>query len=248
VVEHHPLTRRKRLIHGVGLEGLDSNHADLGRERLDVGRDPRDEPAPSHGNEDGVDPAPRVAEDLDSDGPLTRDHQGIVEGMNEDPTGLRRELVAAHLRVGVAVAGELDVGLHGPYGVDLDPRRRLRHHDERRDAQLPGGVGDALGVVARARGDDATPGFRSAQLRHLVVGAAELEAEHRLQILALQQNLVLETARQTRRPVERTLVGHVVDPARENPAEELVDFEGLARLGSTHGFHTMGKSRARSGP
>ena len=55
------------------------------------------------------------------------------------------------------------------------------------------GQGHALGVVAapRRRSRPRASSVRR-ELRHLVVGAAELEAEHRLLVLALQQQLVAE--------------------------------------------------------
>ena len=65
------------------------------------------------------------------------------------------ELVAVRLRVGVAVAGEHDLGAERPHRVHLDLGRRLRHHDDRPQPELAGREGDALRVVAGARGDDA---------------------------------------------------------------------------------------------
>jgi hypothetical protein len=48
-------------------------------------------------------------------------------------------------------------------------------------------------VVAGRRRDDAAPRPRR-QVRHLVVGAAQLEREHRLQVLALEQHGVASRA------------------------------------------------------
>ena len=58
-----------------------------------------------------------------------------------------------------------------------------------------------------------TPRARSAgvQVRHLVVGAAQLEREDGLLVLALQQDAVAEPPRQRRRELERRLDRHVVD-------------------------------------
>ena len=69
-----------------------------------------------------------------------------------------------------------------------------------------------------------TPRARSSgrQVRDPVVGAAQLEAEDRLQVLALEQDLGAEAPRQPRRRVERRLPAHVVDAAREDEAQHLV--------------------------
>ena len=50
-----------------------------------------------------------------------------------------------------------------------------------RSRSLLRGVGDALRVVAGAGGDDAAGALLVGQVRDLVVGAAQLEAEDRLQ-------------------------------------------------------------------
>ena len=64
------------------------------------------------------------------------------------------------------------------------------------------------------------------QVDHLVVGAAQLEAEHRLQILALEQDLRPEPRRQLGRRIERRLDGHVVDAGVQDATE--VRFGGHA--------------------
>ena len=80
--------------------------------------------------------------------------------------------------------------------LDLDLRRGLRHDDERADAEVAGRERHALRVVAGAGRDDAARPLGVGQVRDPVVGAAQLEAEDRLQVLALEQDLVAEPARQ----------------------------------------------------
>src|SRR6266700_3920759 len=75
-------------------------------------------------------------------------------------------------------------------------------------------------MVAGARRDDAAGGLVWRQLRDLVVGAAELETEDRLQVLALEEHRVTEPARETGRGVERGLTRDVVDAARKDVVEE----------------------------
>ena len=141
--------------------------------------------------------------------------------MNEGQPGLLHERVAVGLGIGVAVARQLHHRAHGAHRIHLDLRRRLRHHDRRLQPELPCGKRDALGVVAGAGGDDAAGPFLLAQVRDLVVGAAQLEAEDRLQILALEEHLVRQAPREARREVERRLARHVVDAALEDVVEEL---------------------------
>ena len=73
-----------------------------------------------------------------------------------------------------------------------------------------------------------TPRARSlsGQMRDLVVGAAQLEAEDRLQVLALEEDLVAEPRGQAWRRVERRLPRHVVDAAGEDVVEKLGEFGG----------------------
>ncbi len=66
-----------------------------------------------------------LPQDLHADRALTGDDERIVERMDEDAAGLAREFVAPCLRVGVAVAGEHDLGAHAAHRLHLDLRRRL---------------------------------------------------------------------------------------------------------------------------
>jgi hypothetical protein len=54
----------------------------------------------------------------------------------------------------------------------------------------------ALCVVAGRSADHAALQLLGRQVRHLVVGAAQLEAEHRLLVLALEQHVVAQSPRQ----------------------------------------------------
>ena len=78
-----------------------------------------------------------------------------------------------------------------------------------------------------------TPRARSAarQMRHLVVRAAQLEREHRLLVLALQQDAVAEPARQRRRELERRLDRDVVD-LRGQDLLQVVDGHRSGHAGS----------------
>ena len=79
-------------------------------------------------------------------------------------------------------------------------------------------------MIAGAGGDDAAGALLGRQMRDLVVGAAQLEAEDRLQVLALEQHLVVQPLRQPRGGVERRLARHVVDAAGQHVVEKLGQF------------------------
>ncbi len=220
VIERHTTARRERPIHRVGFVRLDADHLDVGTQRLDVAGNPGDQAAAADRHEHRRQAVLAVAENLGADRALARDDQRVVEGVNERHPALGDERVAVRLRVGVAVAREHDLGAHGAHRVHLDLRRRLRHDDHGVETELARRERDTLRVVAGARGDDAASGLVCPEVRNLVVRAAQLEAEHRLQILALEEDLVAETARQPRREVERRFARDVVDAAREDVVEQ----------------------------
>ena len=73
-----------------------------------------------------------------------------------------------------------------------------------------------------------------AQVRDAVVGAAQLEAEDRLQVFALEQDAGAQPRRQPRRGLERRLAADVVHPARQYEAQDLLD----SWWGQTRGIHS----------
>ncbi len=211
VGECDPSACSERAIHRVRVLRLDADDADLGSQALDVGGDSADQPAAADGDEDRVDRLAELAQDLHRNRPLPRDHVGVVIGVDE------RQLSAAHdahrlgERIVVGVALEHDRRAERGDGVDLDLGRRHRHHDRRAGTEPLSGESDALRVVPGRGGDDALAQGCGRQSRHLVVGAAKLEREDGLEILALQQQPVAESLREERRLLERRLDCDVVD-------------------------------------
>ena len=63
------------------------------------------------------------------------------------------------------------------------------------------------------------------QPRHLVVRAAQLEREHRLQVLALEEQAVAEARESARRELERRLDRDVVDARLQDPLEIVFFFK-----------------------
>ena len=62
---------------------LHADDLDLRAQALDVGGDARDQSAAAHGDEDGVDRAAVLAQDLHADGALAGDHVRVVVGVDE---------------------------------------------------------------------------------------------------------------------------------------------------------------------
>jgi len=116
----------------------------------------------------------------------------------------------------VGLAVQHHFGAARRHRVDLDLRRGHRHDDDGAAAELLRGQRHALRMVAGAGRDHAALERGRRQVRHLVVRAAQLEREHRLQVLALEQQRVAEALRQAGRALERRFDGHVVDARLED--------------------------------
>ena len=100
--------------------------------------------------------------------------------------------------------------------VNLELRRCYRHHHDGARRELLCTHGNALGVVARRSANHALFELRRAQVRHLVIGSAQLEAKYGLLVLALQKHGVFEPQTQVFGGLEIGLYGHVVHPCRQN--------------------------------
>jgi len=79
-----------------------------------------------------------------------------------------------------------------------------------------------LRMIAGAGGDHPAPPFVRGQVGDPVIGTAQLVAEDRLQILALEKDVVAKTPRKAGRRVERRFLGHVVDTTGQDQPEHLV--------------------------
>ena len=114
------------------------------------------------------------------------------------------------------VAPQHDLAAEVEHGLHLDVRRGLRHHDHRGDATTARRERDALGMVAGGGADHAAACDLVVDAGNLVVGAAELERKDRLQVFALEQDVVAEAATQAPGRLERRFDGDVVDARLED--------------------------------
>ena len=229
-LERHALARFQGVVHRRRILGLDADHAHARREILHVRRDAGDEAATANRHEDRVEIALILAQHLDGNGPLPRDHVRIVERMDEGEIAFAREHRRVVVRLVVIVTLQHDLAAEIHHGLHLDVGRRPGHHDERENAALARSECHALGVIACRRRDHAACGDSRRQMRDLVVRAPQLEGKDRLQVLALQEHLIAEAARQARGGIERRFDRHVVNACLEDSFDVVGRHEGLRKL------------------
>ena len=114
---------------------------------------------------------------------------------------------------------EHDFPAKGAYGPHLHLGCGGGHHDDGAAAEFFGTEGHALGMISSAGGDHATTEFLRRELGHAVVSTAKLEREHRLQVFALQQHLIAESATEVWGRVKRRLPRDVVNASPQDPLE-----------------------------
>ena len=96
--------------------------------------------------------------------------------------------------VGIAVAEQHHFATQCFDGVYLQSRRGDGHHDDCFCTQPASPQRHALCVVASGSANHAFFELRGGEMRHLVVCAAQFEAEHRLLVFALEQHGVVQAA------------------------------------------------------
>ncbi|CAM3558653.1 hypothetical protein PSFL111601_28355 [Pseudomonas floridensis] len=94
-------------------------------------------------------------------------------------------------------------------------------------------------MVARRGRHHAASRFLGRQLRQLVIGAANLEGEHRLQVFALEQHLIAEPLGQLPRALQRSFDGDVVDAGGEDFACVVVEQVGLGMIHRVVSLHVV---------
>ncbi len=201
-VEHHAFLGAHRIVHGSRVDGFDADDPDLRVQEFRVDGDAGDEPAATHGHEDRVDVAARLAQDFHRDGALPRDDVRVIEGMHEREIALAHDGLRVFVGAVVVVAVQHHLAAEVAHGAHLDGRRSQRHHDGRGDAAALRRQRHALRMIAGRGADDPALCHRIGQVRDLVVGTAQLEREHRLQVLALEQHGVADAPGQAWRGLQ----------------------------------------------
>jgi len=222
---------------------------DLGAHGLDVVGHAADQTAAANRHEHRIQARAaqllQLAQHFHGDGALAGDHVRIVKRVHKGQAFGLLQLDGVLVGVGVAVAGQHHLAAQGLDGIDLDLGCGRGHHDHRAAAQLLGPQGHALGVVAGRRADHAALQLLGRQVGHLVVGAPQLEAEHGLLVLALQQHLVVQAAAEVLGGLQVRLHGHVVDTGRQDLGQVV---KGGEVLGSGHMRQTRSGAGMSAGP
>ena len=210
-VEPHPTAGLEGTVHGIGIHRLDADDLHLGSHPLHVGRHAGGEATAADRHEDRMERTRVLLQDLHRDGPLPRDHIRIVERVHErEPIALGQgHRIGVGVVVGIAVQDHL--GAARLDRMHLHLRGRHRHHDDRPGAEPLGGQGHALRMVAGGSADHAAGELGRRERRHFVIGAAQLEGEDALHVLAFQQEGVVEPRGEVRRLLQRRFLRHVVD-------------------------------------
>ncbi len=171
--------------------------------------------------------------------------------MDVDEALFLHQLQRMRQRIGEGIAMQHHLAATGAHALHLQLRRGARHDDGGLDAQFARRQRQALRMVTRRGGDHAAGELFGRQLRQLVVGAANLEGEHRLQILALEQNLVAEPLGKLAGGLQRGFDGHVVDARGEDLLDVLFEHSGYLggllrgpRVYSAENPSTTGNRRA----
>ncbi|MCY1361804.1 hypothetical protein D9M69_484880 [compost metagenome] len=133
-----------------------------------------------------------LAEDFHGHGALAGDHFRVVVGMDVDEALLFHQLQRISQGLGEGVAVQHHLAAAGAHALHLEIGGGARHHDGGLDTQLAGRQGHTLGMVAGRSGDHPARQLLRGKLGDLVVGAANLEGVDRLQVLALEEDLVAQ--------------------------------------------------------
>ncbi|RMO18328.1 hypothetical protein ALQ47_05252 [Pseudomonas cichorii] len=227
LIQHHPLTRCHGDLQAVGVVRLDADNLDVRAQVFDVGRDARNQPATAHRDENGVQLARLLAQDFHGHRALSGDGVRVIVRVDVDEALLVHQFegVGQGFREGVAMQHHLSAP--GAHAFDLDLGGGLGHDDGGLDAHFSGGQRQALGMVAcRSRHHAASQFFR-AQLRQLVVGTADLEGEHRLQVFALEQYLVGQPLGKLAGALQRGFDSDVIDAGSEDFLDVLFEHRGV---------------------
>ncbi len=187
-LDAHDVPGAQRLLHIVAGLRLHADHLAARRQLFGREQAARQQAAAAQADEEVVQPG-HVFQQLHRGRALAGDDVGMVEGRHEHHAALRGQAPAD----GLAVFAEAVVGDHlGPVfarGGHLGGGCVLGHDDHRGHVEQAGRERDRLGMVAGGEGQHAALALGGVQLHQGVVGAAELEGPHALEVLALEEEL-----------------------------------------------------------
>ena len=152
----------------------------------------------------------QLAEHFHGNRALARNHIRVVKGVDKGHALLFLQLDRVLVGVRIAVTCQHHFTAQRSHGIHLHLGRGRRHHDHGTAAQLFRPQRHTLRMVACRGTDHALGQLLLREIGHLVVGPAQLEAEHRLLVFTLEQNLVVQAAAQIPGGFQIRLNRHVV--------------------------------------
>ncbi|OSR67940.1 hypothetical protein BV326_04072 [Pseudomonas syringae pv. actinidiae] len=226
LAQHHALACCHRRLQAVGVVRLDADDLDLRPQVFHVRCNPGNQAATTDRHKDRVQLPRLLTEDFHRHGALSGNGVGVVIRMDVDEALLIDQFQRVSQRLWERIAVQHHRGPAGTHAFDLDFRGGARHDDGRQNAQLFRRQRQALRVIARRRRDHAACGFFCGQLGELVVRAANLEGEHRLQVFALEKYLIAQPLGQLASAVQRGFDRYVVDARGEDFLDVLFKHRG----------------------
>jgi len=211
MLEGHGLTGSDGIAHSRGVFRLNADDPDIRTNSLNIGRDAGNQATTAYRNKNRFDVAITLAQNLGADGALAGNDVRVVKGVDKNEVLLRLEFGRPGERLVVIVSVQDNFATQYAHRVDFDAWRRHRHHDNGTHAAVLRREGDALRVIAGRAADDPVGGFGIAQRGDFVVGPAQLERKHALQVFTLEKDAVAEPLRQVGRQLQRRLNGDIVD-------------------------------------
>ena len=164
----------------------DSLHQDASRSNT------REQSTAADRHEDRLDWIRVLPHNFHPDGALSCNNVRVVVGVHINQPLLLHQHPGVSGCLVECVPVQNHPGAVGSHPVDLDTRGCLGHDDRGLHAHAARRVSEALGMVARRCRDHAGRSFGLTELAHLVVGTAQLEGEHRLEILALEEDAIAQ--------------------------------------------------------
>src|SRR5574341_2500917 len=148
------------------------------------------EAMPPDRNHDGLD-LRKLLDDFERDGRLPGDDVRMVERRDDGESLLRRDLLGRDAAVFGRAAREHDLPAPPLHALDLRRRRGLGHGHDGPHAELLGGIGDRLAVIAGGVRDDPALARGVSEFPDGIVCAADFERADRLLVLELEMSAQL---------------------------------------------------------
>ena len=179
--------------------GFDTDDFGLRIQILHVGGDPSNKPAPADGHKYGIQWLAVLINDFHANGALARNHIDVViRGYVDQALRFAKCLGVLGCLV-VIIAVQYNLCSAVTHRVHLDAGCVLTHYDSGANTEFLCGNGYALRMVSSGCGDDPNRFLIIAELRHFVVGTAQLETVNRLHVLTLQSDVKSQAHTQQRR-------------------------------------------------